>query len=240
MVTSDDASWGADALPAEAEAVFDSYYASKAQLLATLRRSLTSGDLRVGARLPTERSVAARTGLSRAAVRSVLDQLAAEGLLLRKVGRGTFAAGGVGERPPPSQATPAELLALRTVIEPRLPDLIVLNASDMALSELRAFALRGRASRDWKDCEAWDSGFHRLLFDATGNRLFRDLGDRIAAERRCEAWLRLKQRDFSPAKWEIYQSEHEQIAEALCNRDRAQSRALLFDHLTGVQQRLLG
>lgn len=230
----------ATALPLETSALFRSYYASKVQLLEALRRALTSGELRAGMRLPTERSVAEHTGLSRAAVRSVLDQLAAEGLLLRKVGRGTFAATGASKDTSCEQATPAELLALRTVIEPRLPDLIVLNASEQTLGEIRAFVHKGRASRDWQDCEAWDSGFHRLLFQATGNSLFRDLGERIAAERRCEAWLRLKQRDFSIENWNRYQSEHEQIIEALCNRDRVKTRNLLFKHLTGVQNRLLG
>lgn len=228
------------ALPPEAAALFRNYYASKAQLLEALRRALTSGELRAGIRLPTERSVAEHTGLSRAAVRSVLDQLATEGLLLRKVGRGTFAATGADKETSGEQATPAELLALRTVIEPRLPGLIVLNAPEQTLNEIKTFVLKGQTSRDWQDCEAWDSGFHRLLFQATGNRLFHDLGERIAAERRCEAWLRLKQRDFSIQNWNRYQSEHEQIIEALCNRDRAKSRNLLFEHLTGVQNRLLG
>lgn len=249
MVQSDDLSGGGDPLPPRTAAVFETRYASKAQLLAALRQALTSGDLRVGSRLPTERNVAARTGLSRAAVRSALDQLAAEGLLLRRVGRGTFAAEGVGNgsvgagsgrAASAPHASPAEILALRTVIEPRLPDLIVLNAAETQLEEMRAFVLRGRGSRDWRDCEAWDAGFHRLLFHATGNQLFRELGDRIAAERRSEAWQRLKQRDFSPENWQIYQGEHEEIVEALCNRDRAHSRDLLFRHLTGVQQRLLG
>jgi len=46
--------------------------------------------LKPGDKLPTERELAAQAGVSRAVIRSVLDDLEARGVLLRQVGRGTF------------------------------------------------------------------------------------------------------------------------------------------------------
>lgn len=59
MVDSEESLRETSCLAPEAAAVFQTFYASKIQLLEALRWALTSGELRVGARLPTERSVAA-------------------------------------------------------------------------------------------------------------------------------------------------------------------------------------
>src|ERR1700710_2143315 len=51
---------------------------------------VSNGGLKPGDKLPTERELAAQAGVSRAVIRSVLDDLEARGVLLRHVGRGTF------------------------------------------------------------------------------------------------------------------------------------------------------
>lgn len=49
-------------------------------------------DLRPGGALPSERALAEHLGVSRMTLRRVLEDLAREGLLVRRHGRGTFAA----------------------------------------------------------------------------------------------------------------------------------------------------
>lgn len=66
------------------------YYA---QLAAILRDAIGSGLLPPGAGLPSEAALGAAYGLSRTAIRQALGELAAEGLVRKEKGRGTFVRG---------------------------------------------------------------------------------------------------------------------------------------------------
>lgn len=62
------------------------------QIASLLRRQIEQGELAAGARLPGEAELAGTFGVSKMPVRQALSLLAAEGLLNRKRGRGTFVA----------------------------------------------------------------------------------------------------------------------------------------------------
>jgi GntR family transcriptional regulator len=66
------------------------YYA---QLAAILRDAITEGLLTPGSALPSEAQLGASYQLSRTAVRQALGELAAEGLIRKEKGRGTFVRG---------------------------------------------------------------------------------------------------------------------------------------------------
>lgn len=60
------------------------------QVREALVQRLADGEWRAGAALPSEIALAAELGVSQGTVRKALDQLAAENLLERRQGRGTF------------------------------------------------------------------------------------------------------------------------------------------------------
>lgn len=62
------------------------------QLAERLRRQIAEGGYREGTQLPTEDELGREFGVSRITVRGALERLAAEGLLRRERGRGTFVA----------------------------------------------------------------------------------------------------------------------------------------------------
>jgi GntR family transcriptional regulator len=66
------------------------YYAQLAEIL---RSAITDGELEPGAALPSEAELGATYGLSRTAVRQALGDLAAEGLVRKEKGRGSFVRG---------------------------------------------------------------------------------------------------------------------------------------------------
>ena len=66
------------------------YYA---QLAAILRDAITEGEIEPGSALPSEAALGAFFSLSRTAVRQALGELAAEGLVRKEKGRGTFVRG---------------------------------------------------------------------------------------------------------------------------------------------------
>jgi GntR family transcriptional regulator len=62
------------------------------QIRARLEHSLQAGEWRPGDVIPSETELAARYGVSQGTVRKAIDALAAENLLVRRQGRGTFVA----------------------------------------------------------------------------------------------------------------------------------------------------
>lgn len=210
---------------------------SRDDLLNQCRTALERGQLRPGQRLPNERSLADSSGLSRSTVRTVLDKLEQDGRIIRQVGRGTY----VTDRARGEAAdalmlpTPGELMEFRLTTEPSLVDLVVLSATDARLEELAAIVAQGGKADRWQQAEAADRAFHQGLFDATGNRLFAELGQRLSDARESRSWLRLKEGSFSPEKWDVYHREHEVIVAALLDRNAEQARNALRRHLGGVR-----
>jgi GntR family transcriptional regulator len=62
-------------------------------LAATLEREILSGRWPTGSKLPTEREMATRSGVSRQTVREAFDELERAGFIVRRQGSGTFVAG---------------------------------------------------------------------------------------------------------------------------------------------------
>jgi GntR family transcriptional repressor for pyruvate dehydrogenase complex len=122
----------------------------------------------VGTRLPAERELAARFGVSRTTLRSATDRLALLGYLSVRHGSGTHT-----RRPGPEQlAAPfaaaladgswsiSEVYAVRLLIEPALAAQVARRPSAEALASLRAAATAGD-----------DSQFHTLLTRYAGNEV---------------------------------------------------------------------
>ena len=65
---------------------------SHAQVVNALGRAIIAGDYPVGTILPGDAELAARFKVSQGTVRKAIDELAAENLLLRRQGKGTFVA----------------------------------------------------------------------------------------------------------------------------------------------------
>jgi GntR family transcriptional regulator len=79
----------ADAPPVPAAPAFSPLYQ---QIRALLTRSLSLGEWKAGEALPSEGELAQRFQVSQGTVRKALDALTAEGLLVRRQGKGTFVA----------------------------------------------------------------------------------------------------------------------------------------------------
>jgi DNA-binding FadR family transcriptional regulator len=211
---------------------------SREELLIQCRRAISEGRLRPGDRLLNERQVAQLSGLSRSTVRLVFAALEQEGAIFRQVGRGTYVtetSGASSIWSSEDSPAPAELMECRLVTEPSLVDLIVLKATDRQLEKVSLIAAAGRSVDVWQEAEDIDRRFHLALFEATGNRFFVDLGERLARARDSRSWLRLKEGSFSLEKWASYQREHEVVVTALIDRNAEGAKTALRHHLGGVR-----
>lgn len=90
------------------------------QLSQILRLAIENGTFKAGVRIPSERDLAERYGISRASVRESITELIQAGILFRTVGKGTFVA----------EATPPAVQAQVTPIVPARAEGICFAISD--------------------------------------------------------------------------------------------------------------
>lgn len=157
-----------------------------------LRGAIMSGAFTVGSRLPTERALSARFKAARNTVRKTMNQLAEEGLIVRRVGRGTF----VAAKPAASADTPAEeyslaeLLEARLLFEPSLPDLVVERATADDVAAMEASLEAMRRAENWTEFKEAKYGLHLAIARATRNRFIVSIFEQILASRRRAGWGR--------------------------------------------------
>lgn len=155
--------------------------------LAYLRRQIATGEWPVGSRIPIEPELAEATGVGRSTVREAVRSLASMGMLETLPGRGTY----VRSTTPTSTLlneflsdfTLEEILSYRRALEieaaqqaamHRTPDdlLALEQASEEEAGCTRCPVL---GLTDGADTNAFDSKYHRLIFDSAKNRLLASL-----------------------------------------------------------------
>ncbi|MET9793665.1 FadR/GntR family transcriptional regulator [Streptomyces canus] len=213
-----------------------------AVVLKHVEEVINAGGLKPGDRLPTERDLAAATGVGRAAVRDALQNLESRGIVLRHVGRGTFIAPDETARADASghQPSPAEIMASRLVLEPELMPLAVASATGADLEEMERCLRGGEQADSSEEFERWDTALHHSFAVATHNSVLINVSSMLLEARRQPIWGGLKRRSFNPERHRCYCTEHEQIVAAVRERDPQAARDAMRDHLQHVRRVLLG
>ncbi len=202
---------------------------------------VAQGGLAPGDKLPTERELAAQAGVSRAVVRSVLDDLEARGVVLRHVGRGTFLAPSETSVPDlSSHPSPAEIMTSRLTVEPELLPLAVAAATGADIDEMRRCLRGGDSARTSEEFERWDIALHHSIALATHNAVLIGISDLLIDSRSQPVWGGLKKRTFNPTLHREYCTEHDHIVHAIADRDPDAARDAMRTHLRHVRRTLLG
>lgn len=211
--------------------------------LTALRNFLTEQEIALNGRLPAERELCQKLGLSRGNLRKALTVLEAEGQIWRHVGRGTF----VGPRPVlnlsdveflSSQTSPTAVMEARMAVEPQIARMASMHGTEANFAEMRRCSRRCKAARGWRVYEAWDNNFHQVIASATHNKLLMSLFDTMNAVRRSVVWGQLRSTKFPPRNHASFQ-EHDAIYEAIVTRNPDQAAECMRIHLKTVHNRIL-
>lgn len=213
-----------------------------------LRDYITSNGLKPGARLPAERALTAKLGVTRNTLRKALDALERDGTIWRHVGKGTFVAATSDDldkmtKSPVElgkQLTPFKMMRARLAIEPAIAREAAINASGDVLARLTATIGRMRAAPTWKQYETEDDVFHREVAEASDNLLLLSVFDQLNMVRRAVAWGAVKRHSVRPPADHGSFAEHEEIVLSLTNRDPAGAHEAMRKHLRSVAERLFG
>jgi len=211
-----------------------------------LKSFIDSGGYAAGDRLPSERELIDRLGLTRSALRKGLDALEREGTIWRHVGKGTFISNpaspdmsaGVGKIS--LEISPIQMMRARLTLEPAIAREAAVNASTEAMRKIVNACHSAVAATSWKSYEACDDAFHRSIAQATGNALLLSLYDHLNQVHRSVAWRKVVRKSNSPPPEHTSFLEHEHIVNAIDARDPLAAHDSMRDHLKSVSARLFG
>jgi DNA-binding GntR family transcriptional regulator len=187
-----------------------------------LRDLITRGELRPGQRL-NERLLTKRFGISRTPLREAFGILAAEGLVTSLPNRGAMVA-------TVTAADAEDMFQVMAVLEALGGELACQRASDADIAEVRALHQQMRrhyASRELDAYFDFNQRIHQKIIDCAGNRELTDVYKRISHKIRRARYLANLSRD----RGDHAMDEHEEILEALVQRNSDKLKALLAVHL---------
>jgi DNA-binding FadR family transcriptional regulator len=211
--------------------------------IAGLRAMIAAHPPQAGGRLPPERALAGKLGVSRRALRRALEVLEEEGLILRRQGAGTFLAGarrGTGDpfRRAIEETNPVEVLEVRLALEPALARLAALRASRADIERLHELAMATRRAATPAAYERADAAFHRSIALAARNALSLAVFDAVIAAIEDASWHGVRENAHCSKNKEIYADFHRDIAAAIAARDCNRAEERMFAHLNRVQDNL--
>jgi DNA-binding FadR family transcriptional regulator len=208
--------------------------------LGQLRELIGNG----GNRLPPERILAAKLGVSRRKIRHALDILEKEGQILRRQGAGTFiatmeSAGNDFFRRAIELTNPVEVLEVRLAVEPTLARFAAIRASKSDIEQLNRLVEATDSARTPAAWEVADAAFHRHIAKTSRNALFLAVFDAVIAAIEDVCWHGVRETAHCSKNKATYVGFHRNIAAAVAGRDAALAEELMYMHLKHVQDQLL-
>lgn len=204
-------------------------------VLADLRAAITSGELAVGERLPSEASLAERHGVSRSVIREALRSCHALGLTETKSGLGTFVVSDSIARDLDFGSYAAnELVEARPHVEIPAAGWAAQRHTAEELAALRGLVQQMRDEDDPLVWVALDAQFHGLIAKASRNRVFESVivDIREALTRQSETL------NLVAGRQEKSNEEHERIVEGIASGSYDHASRAMAEHLDAVRMTL--
>ena len=212
------------------------------EAIVKIKEMILSGEIGPGDRLPPEKELSERLGLSRSSMREAVKALEVIRVLDVRRGDGTY----VTSLEPRllleamtfivdlhDDSSILELFAVRRILEPAAVALATVQMTDAAVAALRAQVELVDESTDVEGLVAHDLEFHGAIAAAAGNSYLAGLIDSLSSHTvRARIWRGLTQEHSV----ERTLAEHRAIVDALERRDAELAHALTTVHISGIEQ----
>jgi DNA-binding FadR family transcriptional regulator len=199
---------------------------------------IRSGELAPGTRLPAERDLSKKLGVSRPVVREAMIALEISGFVEVKTGTGSYVIDGTPRIGDVDDAGPSafELLAARRTIEGEIAAAAAESAGpddiarlDDALNWYRREYLKG------EDSFEADRAFHLGVAEATGNSVFIRMVELLWGDMRGQIFSRLGELTKNSNKLRTNMSDHEAIRDCIVAHDSTAARLAMQKHIANVE-----
>ena len=209
------------------------------QVADQIRAYLDSGELPVGARLPTERELAERLNVSRPTIREALIALEVEGRIRIRVGSGIYVADPpASPRPRDEHEGPFEVLSARAFFEGAIAEAAAARIDRATLDRLAAILDRmARVAQPGDEAIALDRQFHVGVAAVLGNAVIERTVGALFDQRMSPYFGRLAAYFENEGSWREALEEHRAIHAALAAGDGPGARRALERHLQRSQER---
>lgn len=208
----------------------------------SVKAMIQNGELRPGDRLPPERELSEKLGLSRSSLREAVKALEVIRVLDVRQGDGTY----VTSLEPRllleavtfivdlhGDSSVLEILAVRRMLECAAVGLAVPRITAAQLVQLRELSQSVGSSTSVPELVAHDLDFHAVIVAAAGNSYLTGLLQSLSSHTvRARIWRGLTQ----AAAVERTLGEHRAIVDAIAAGDAALAQALTAAHIAGVEQ----
>jgi len=211
------------------------------QIARQLSRLISAGEFARGERLPGERELAQRLGVSRSSVREAIVALEIAGEVEVRTGSGIYVTAGDALPAALGDAggnSPFDVLRARQVIEAETARLAARHATPADLADIGAAFGRLVEENDTERIDG-DRMFHLRIARASGNPVLAQLVEQLWGERESLIWARLEELSVSPVGRRTGLEEHRAILAALERGDAAAAVRAMRSHLQGVVRRRL-
>lgn len=206
---------------------------------------IRGGEIAEGERLPSERDLAKRLGVSRPIVREAMIALEIEGLVEIRIGSGVFVRSAALPVEAPVRAEPRlrfdagpgpfELLSARLVIEPEIAAEAARQASRQEALTLARTVEELEAATDHRHSLEVDRQFHCLLASATRNSVLVSIVEELWAGMFTPLFEAVSSSTGLVETDAMTVSDHRVIAQAVLDRSPAAARRAMRAHLEKVK-----
>lgn len=206
-----------------------------------IKEMILSGELAPGDRLPPEKELSERLGLSRSSLREAVKALEVIRVLDVRRGDGTY----VTSLEPRllleamsfvvdlhDDQSVLEIFAVRRILEPAAASLAARKVDDATVERLRTVIAGVDDATDVEGLVSHDLEFHRGIAEATGNAYLASLIDSISGHTvRARVWRGITEENAVDRTLH----EHHAILDAIASGDADLAHALTLTHVSGVE-----
>ncbi|HVY08177.1 MAG TPA: FadR/GntR family transcriptional regulator [Burkholderiales bacterium] len=207
---------------------------------------IASGELAPNSRLPSERDLAQRLGVSRPPVREALIALEVEGLVDVRIGSGVYVRQEAASRATTrrtrkvAEIGPFELLAARRMVESMIAAEAAKNATREQIKAIAETveAIRNEDEQHYDLRHPADRLFHVRVAEASGNRALVLMTNVLWDLRDGSLHRRIEEHFSTHALRDRSNQDHEDILGAIRKHDSSAAANLMRKHLTRVEREL--
>jgi GntR family transcriptional regulator, transcriptional repressor for pyruvate dehydrogenase complex len=212
------------------------------QIAEQLRALIAAGEWPLGSRLPPERDLAAKLGVSRPSVREALIALEVEGLVEVRMGSGIYV---TALEPAPAARSaaadalgPFDIIRARALIEAELAALAARASTPTLLKRLRAGvkAMEDDIAHGTMPLRG-DREFHLALAEASGNAALVRVVAELFDERNNPLFEQLGLHFENARSWRAAVAEHRAVVRAVAAGEAPAARRAMQAHLQNSHDR---
>jgi GntR family transcriptional regulator, transcriptional repressor for pyruvate dehydrogenase complex len=209
-----------------------------------LQQMIARGELKVGDKLPPERTLAQTFQVSRNCVRQAIQALAERHIVESRRGDGTYVCapdrsllvGSFSMAIQMKRDLLRDVMEFRKLLEPQIAELAAKRINRQELDRLKIIVCdQERRLMAGEDDAELDAAFHDLLAQASGNKVIKDVAGTLSGiinESRSDTFQ-------SPARKRSSVIAHLRIIDALEKRDGEEAQRAMMEHLLQVEDIIL-